>query len=258
MSKSVTVSTFAGLAPPWSLTNLDTNTSALAAALASANADATYAVDTGAVNAYVLALPTGITATLTPPLLVWWKVANTNTAGSTLTVAALSPQSILNPDGSALQAGQLVVGAVVATISDGTNFYLVGGGIPIGGFSANPVANSLSADVSITDSTNYFDGPSVAVGASGKFFASSTSSLKDSSSAGIYSAKLWDGTTLIASGTYTGNATNPGCMTLSGFITNPVGNLRMSVRCTNTTTSKIIFNGSGNSKDSTITAFRVA
>ena len=70
--------------------------------------------------------------------------------------------------------------------------------------------------------------------------------------------KLWDGTTVIASATGTTNGANfvlP--MALSGVLTSPAGNIRISCRDASATTGKIVFNNSANSKDSTITAVRI-
>jgi hypothetical protein len=71
-------------------------------------------------------------------------------------------------------------------------------------------------------------------------------------------AKLWDGTTVIASASFVSLSTQTiGAISLSGVITSPAGNLRISVRDSTTTNGHIKFNSSGNSKDSTITAVRI-
>ena len=44
-------------------------------------------------------------------------------------------------------------------------------------------------------------------------------------------------------------------MTLSGAMTTPAGNIKIS--CKDAATGKILFNASGNSKDSTVSAVRV-
>lgn len=259
MSKFVAVSTFAGLAPPWSLTNLDANDTGLAAATASANADSTYNVDTGSANAYAVALPANITATLTAGLIIWWKASATNTGSSSLAVGALGAQSILNPSGSNLSAGQIPAGAVVGTMYDGTNYYLVAGGVPLAGFSAAQITNSLSGDVNLSNVGQYFDGPQVAQGTTGVWFASGTVTCTLAGTNDNVNAKLWDGTTVIAStrslGAFTNNQIS---ISLSGFISSPAGNIRISVNDPASASSKIVSNASGNSKDSTITAYRIA
>jgi hypothetical protein len=46
-------------------------------------------------------------------------------------------------------------------------------------------------------------------------------------------------------------------LSLSGTIANPAGNIRISCRDITTTGGKILFNQTGNSKDSTISAVRL-
>jgi hypothetical protein len=118
----------------------------------------------------------------------------------------------------------------------------------------SPITNSLGADVLLNNTANYFDGPSIAQGASGTWFVSATVSVSDAGGA-TYFAKLWDGTTIIASAQ--GPLNVSASLALSGFITAPAGNLRISVRDPTTVNGKILFNASGNSKDSTITAIRI-
>jgi hypothetical protein len=122
----------------------------------------------------------------------------------------------------------------------------------------SPITNSLGADVLLNNTANYFDGPSVAQGTSGTWFVSGTISVFDSAVADSILAKLWDGTTVIASGLKAlVVAGEKATITLSGFITSPAGNLRISARDQANTTGKILFNQTGNSKDSTITAIRI-
>jgi len=121
------------------------------------------------------------------------------------------------------------------------------------------ITNSLSANVGTSTVGTYFDGPSVAQGSSGTWFVSGQVTVLDSANASTFFAKLWDGTTVIDSGNITtGGAAFAGVIALSGFISSPAGNIKISVREPNITTGVISFNGSGNSKDSTITAIRIA
>jgi hypothetical protein len=116
---------------------------------------------------------------------------------------------------------------------------------------------SLPADRA-TNATTYTDGPSVAQGASGTWFVSGTVSLVDTAAARTFSCKLWDGTTVIASCSTTTSATSfSTTVSLSGYIISPAGNLRISVIQASGTTGKMLFNQTGNSKDSTISAFRI-
>lgn len=122
----------------------------------------------------------------------------------------------------------------------------------------SPITNSLSGDVSLNNTANYFDGPSVAQGTEGTWFVSGTVTVIDTAGAAGYFATLNDGTTVIASTSeYVSVSTQPGSLSLSGFITAPAGNLRISVRDASSTSGLIKANYSGNSKDSTITAIRI-
>jgi len=123
----------------------------------------------------------------------------------------------------------------------------------------SPITNSLGADVLLNNTANYFDGPSVAQGASGTWFVSGTVTLENPTNTSRVELKLWDGTTVIDSAVITINSgTNvPLAFTLSGFITSPAGNLRISAKNPTSTAGKISFNNSGLSKDSTITAIRI-
>jgi len=119
-----------------------------------------------------------------------------------------------------------------------------------------PLAASLGADVLLNNTANYFDGPSVAQGTTGTWFASGTVTVNDSVTAQVY-CKLWDGATVIASADVTVTASYNMPLTLSGFLTSPAANIRISCRDQTNTSGKIIFNVTGNSKDSTLTAFRI-
>ncbi len=120
-----------------------------------------------------------------------------------------------------------------------------------------PITNSLSGDVALNNTANFFDGPSVAQGTAGTWFVSGTVTVLDTSPAAIY-AKLWDGTTVIASArTYISTAGQDISITLSGFLATPAGNLRISVRDVTNTSGNIKFNDTGLSKDSTISAYRI-
>jgi hypothetical protein len=123
--------------------------------------------------------------------------------------------------------------------------------------SAGVLANSLGGDVSITDTTNYFDGPVVAQGSTGTWFVSGTVTLVDTGVA-FFICKLWDGTTLIATAPPQGTVANtPVTVSLSGSLASPAGNLRISCRNASATSGKIKASSSGLGKDSTITAFRI-
>jgi len=124
---------------------------------------------------------------------------------------------------------------------------------PTASVAASPITNSLGADVALNNTALYFDGPSIAQGTTGTWFVSGTVTIL---TLGRVDVKLWDGTTVIAS-TQCGYV-NKNTISLSGYIANPAANLRISVNDSITTGGHIKFDASGNSKDSTITAFRIA
>lgn len=125
------------------------------------------------------------------------------------------------------------------------------------GVSLSSISASLGADVALNAST-YTDGPSIAQGTTGTWLAIGCVSFLDTAAARNISLKLWDGTTVIDSCTVsTGGASFVASATLMGFLASPAANLRISAISASGTTAKFLFNQSGNSKDSTITALRV-
>jgi hypothetical protein len=121
-----------------------------------------------------------------------------------------------------------------------------------------PITNSLSGDVALNNTGTYFDGPSIAQGTSGTWYVSGTITLIDTGSSANISVKLWDGTTVIASAFVQVGNNQQTTLSLSGYLASPAGNIRMSAKDATATTGKILFNQSGNSKDSTISAIRIA
>jgi len=123
------------------------------------------------------------------------------------------------------------------------------------------IANSLASDVALNNSSIFFDGPSIAQGATGTWFVSGTITLfTNNYGADTFTVKLWDGTTVIASTSLAlPGVSSSGYFTvsLSGFMASPAANLRISVKSSGTS-NRIVYNQSGLAKDSTITAFRVA
>ena len=118
---------------------------------------------------------------------------------------------------------------------------------------------SLTGDVALTATGSYFDGPSVSQGTSGTWCAVGAVTVSNTAAGDNYYAKLWDGTSIIASSvTRTAGAAVIESVSLSGCINSPAGNIRISVRdINNTANTAIRFNSTGNSRDSTITVFRI-
>lgn len=124
--------------------------------------------------------------------------------------------------------------------------------------SAGQLTNSLGANVALNNTANYFDGPSVAQGTTGTWFASGSVTVLDTGVGANIICKLWDATTVISSGSLTTTAVGQNMtMALSGVLTSPAANIRISCRDTSANTGLISFNASGNSKDSTVAAFRI-
>ena len=127
--------------------------------------------------------------------------------------------------------------------------------------SAARVTDSLLANVSMNVLGTYFTGPSVAQGSTGTWFVSGTISLSNPVGGDVVDVKLWDGTTVIASTRITMTSVGIAfyeAVALSGVITSPAGNLRISAAGVSRIETVISYNISGNSKDSTITAIRIA
>lgn len=84
-----------------------------------------YAVDTGAANAYVIAMTPALTAHITGfPLFV--KITNANTVNNpTLKVDALAPVVITRDSGAALNAGDLPAGHMAIFVYNGTGYTLI-------------------------------------------------------------------------------------------------------------------------------------
>lgn len=121
------------------------------------------------------------------------------------------------------------------------------------------ITNALGSDVLLNNTGTFFDGPSIAQGTTGVWWVTGQVTCIDTAGAAVFNAKLWDGTTVIASGVQEQDAANSGGqIALSGFISSPAGNIRISVKDSSTTSGKILFNLSGASKDSAISAFRIA
>lgn len=122
-----------------------------------------------------------------------------------------------------------------------------------------PLTASMGADVALNNVANFFDGPSVAQGTVGTFLAFGSVTVTDSGAAAIIQVKLWDGTTVIASGrAFISAAAQSEVVHLSGILTNPAANIRISARDASNTTGNMFFNATGTSKDGTLTVIRIA
>ncbi len=92
------------------------------------------------------------------------------------------------------------------------------------------VTKNTTAAVLLNNTALFFDGPSVAQGSSGTWYASGTVTVTDGGPA-QFTAQLWDGTTPISIAE--GFISAGGFVTsvsVSGVVTSPAGNLRISVK----------------------------
>lgn len=129
----------------------------------------------------------------------------------------------------------------------------------ISGFVSLPrFNNSLGADVLLNNTASYFNGPSVSPGGTGVWFASGTVTLIDTGGSANFLCSLWDGTTTISSSEASSSTPNAvATIALSGYLSSPAGNLTIRCNDATRTTGKILFNITGTSKDSTLSAFRI-
>lgn len=139
MPASPAITAFSPLNPPWSLTALDANFTAIQALLASINNYTTWLTDTGVANAYAVATPAGTTFTLTAGVSLFFKAANGNTAASTLSVNAGPATNIVRNNGQSVSSGDIPTGGTVQVVYDGTNWVLEGHYAPqsLNGFFVN-------------------------------------------------------------------------------------------------------------------------
>lgn len=170
-----------------------------------------------------------------------------------------SGTQILSENASGVPAWSAAGTGSVTSVTCGTG--LSGGTFTTSGtctVSLSVITNSLGANVALNNTGTYFDGPSVAQGASGMWCATGNVTFQDTAAASGFNLKLWDGTTVISSArVVVTTASAPLSFSLSGCLNTPAGNLRISVNDSSATSGTMVFNASGNSKDSTITAWRV-
>ena len=122
------------------------------------------------------------------------------------------------------------------------------------------ITASLGADVTMPVTGTVYTGPQIAQGTSGTWYVSGTVTIYNPTGGDNLDVLLWDGTTFIdsaATATVSVGAGYRSVIALSGIITNPAGNLRISVRATSRGDNVIAFNRSGYTKDSTISAIRL-
>lgn len=223
----------------------------LAAYTCSAHQFATALANTGSTSCAQPALADLPTGTLDTALGYW---------GST-TASALAVNNCANAltySTSTHTFGCNTLAGTGTVTTAGTGLTLTGGGSTLN-VSLSSFTNFLSGDVAMSSANTYFVGPNTSSGAqSGLWFV--TGQVSISNTAGdVAFCKMWDGTTVIASTPLSRlESTNTIAkqFPLSGTISSPAGNVRIECQA-NDTTSIMVFNKSGNSKDSGITMHRI-
>jgi hypothetical protein len=200
------------------------------------------------------------TVTGTNTLVISRAGADTINGGTTATISAANGGLLLRSDGVSKWTSQaFTAGSGISSITAGAG--LSGGTITTSGtiaVSLSSLTNSLGADVALNNTTFFFDGPSVAQGATGTWCATGSITARDAAGSAIINAKLWDGTTVIASGRSVTTAANAGVViALSGCIASPAGNIRISAQDVTSINGTITFSLTGLAKDGTITVFRI-
>jgi hypothetical protein len=226
-----------------------------AAAFTQAGAFATTLTSTGATNVTLPA--TGTLSTLAGTEALSNKTVNgltiTATAGGTLTVAngktltASNTVTLAGTDGSTLNIG---TGGTLGTAA----YTAASAYVP----SNSQLSNSLSGNVLMNNTGTYFTGPTVVQGSVGTWCGSGTVTVGGALAGQRYNARLTDGATTLASAQTYGTTTGTGITTISlhGCLATPAGNLRIQVNSQDSTSGIIYYNESGNSKDSTLIAWR--
>ncbi len=122
------------------------------------------------------------------------------------------------------------------------------------------VTSTTTATFSLSSTATTFDIAFVTQGTSGVWFATAFISATDTAGTNTTSFKLWDGTTVIGAGIV--RALGVGVITsgsVSGVISNPAANIKLSVVC-NSATGQIDAGGTGFSTyvpNSAVTAIRI-
>lgn len=207
------------------------------------------------------------------------QVESALTAGFTVTVqfsAAVDPTATLAVDGltakpinlyagTAPSSNEIPLGSIQALTysTTGTGQWIARGYtkpvLPAATVvSLTSTSDRLVSNVALNNVAAFFDGPSASQGSSGTWFATGTVTIEDTGQAAFFVCKLWDGSTVMDSCHATSAAAGATvAVSLSGVITSPAGNIRISVKDLTAATGLILSNISGLSNDSSITAVRI-
>lgn len=183
------------------------------------------------------------------------------TAGSVVTNGGAlgTPSSGVGTNLTALNGTNVSTGTVANARLAGSGVATVAGASCTLGATCglSSFSNSIGAGVNLSNTTLYFDGPSIAQGTTGTWFASGTVAITSTTTDTII-CKLWDGTTVadIAAKSITTAGAND-IIALSGIVTTPAANIRISCKDASTVNGAMSANADSVTKASTVSAFRI-
>src|SRR5512146_502647 len=168
--------TFANQTSPLALSNLDTN---FTYAVTSAQNSTFVWIAAGGTSDAITATYSPAVTALTDGMMLQFRATAANTTTTpTFSPNGLTAHNITRQGGVAVFAGDILTNyeCLVRYNSSSTVWELLNPA-PTRGF----VTNSLSGNVALNNISNFFDGPSVAQGTGGTWFASGTVTLTDTS-----------------------------------------------------------------------------
>jgi hypothetical protein len=182
------------------------------------------------------------------------------TAGSVVTNGGAlgTPSSGVGTNLTALNGTNVSTGTVANARLAGSGVATVAGASCTLGATCglSSFSNSIGAGVNLSNTSLYFDGPSIAQGTTGTWYASGTVQITSTTTDTIV-CKLWDGTTVVNIEAKSVQGTANEIISLSGIFTTPVGNIKISCRDTVSVNGAMSANADSVTKASTVSAFRI-
>jgi hypothetical protein len=194
-------------------------------------------------------------------------------ASPALTGVPTTPTAAVSTNTTQVASTAFVLAQVAASTAGVASLNSLTGALSIGagaGISVTPSGSTVTVAANLTNLTNslaspaafstgaFTDGPTVAQGASGTWHASGSISWTDTTANGAAVCKLWDGTTIIDTGAGSQGGTNQvQTISLSGNISSPAGNIRISCESIVNTTASMSSTAASQAKTSTVSVFRI-